>query len=579
MTSKANPSMKSFSRRHVEQLEQRICLDGSVNVAIAEIPGYDGLTAMITGDEFDNSVRVQQLDINRFSIEGSFFGAVDTTVNGVDHIEVSNVRNFLFDLGNGNDNIFVNGDLEQGAKERFALNGDLKVFDKTGNSNVVLEDAIIRGRFSSEFAGGESFLQFIDSRVNGETSVLGGDATEFVGLFRSVFADAFEARLGRGNDSLWSGSTEDGLTGSRFLGDFDVKFGAGDDSAKLDESVYRGDVRIGLGDGEDNVDARNSRFQTDGDIRINAGKNADELNFEDVFLRSHSAMIRMGAGNDNVSIQGLVDSAVDANGGFIGVYGGANEDTIRVEDSILKRTTRVNGNAGDDEIYVGSSRFFGTGGLSGKDRPNFHFSGGGGVDFTLLIDLIASVEAGDKIDPIKWNDDNQDDRLIASNINVVISHSQETHEKIAELLDALRELQDLKITIDVQFIALTENFFERVGVDFDFDPTTESGSIKYRNNNSQNGNRFVGRTFVDSDLNIRLKVNSFEATVPQFGGFDFGTASSIGFAILSDIETFFFIQAAAGDERANVTTAPRVTIFNGQNDSILDGVLSPFYYF
>mgnify|MGYP003327400960 CR=1 FL=1 len=41
-------------------------------------------------------------------------------------------------------------------------------------------------------------------------------------------------------------------------------------------------------------------------------------------------------------------------------------------------------------------------------------------------------------------------------------------------------------------------------------------------------------------------------------------------AILSDIEAFFFIQAAQGDSRSNILFAPKVTMYNGQFASITD---------
>ena len=50
----------------------------------------------------------------------------------------------------------------------------------------------------------------------------------------------------------------------------------------------------------------------------------------------------------------------------------------------------------------------------------------------------------------------------------MISQTQEVHEEIADLLEQLRRLQDLQVTIEVRFITLADTFFERIGVDFDF---------------------------------------------------------------------------------------------------------------
>ena len=51
---------------------------------------------------------------------------------------------------------------------------------------------------------------------------------------------------------------------------------------------------------------------------------------------------------------------------------------------------------------------------------------------------------------------------------------------------------------------------------------------------------------------------------------------TVGMAILSDIEAFFFIRAAQGDTRTNVMFAPKVTLFNGQVATMQDTVSRPF---
>ena len=78
------------------------------------------------------------------------------------------------------------------------------------------------------------------------------------------------------------------------------------------------------------------------------------------------------------------------------------------------------------------------------------------------------------------------------------------------------------------------------------------------------------------DFDIPFTQDGFASSVPQFGGFDAGTAANFGFAILSDIEVFFLLQAAKGNERSNATIAPVVTMFNGQSASVSDGSQRPF---
>jgi type II secretory pathway component GspD/PulD (secretin) len=53
-------------------------------------------------------------------------------------------------------------------------------------------------------------------------------------------------------------------------------------------------------------------------------------------------------------------------------------------------------------------------------------------------------------------------------ISLIIRHTSEVHEQVADLLRQLRRLQDLQVSIEVRFITVADNFFEFIGVDFDF---------------------------------------------------------------------------------------------------------------
>jgi general secretion pathway protein D len=79
-----------------------------------------------------------------------------------------------------------------------------------------------------------------------------------------------------------------------------------------------------------------------------------------------------------------------------------------------------------------------------------------------------------------------------------------------------------------------------------------------------------------SNLDVPFRQNSFGLAIPQFGGFDPTAGATMGFAILSDIEAYFFINAAQGDKRSNVLQAPKVTLFNGQQAFVNDTSQTPF---
>jgi general secretion pathway protein D len=254
--------------------------------------------------------------------------------------------------------------------------------------------------------------------------------------------------------------------------------------------------------------------------------------------------------------------------------------------------------------------------------------GGGQADFQSLIDLIQNTVGG----PGAWADagGNGAIRPFDTNLSLVVSQTQEVHEEIADLLEQLRRLQDLQVTIEVRFISLADYFFERIGVDFDFNiqtgvnqplnmtaiPTTANGSqnpgqlgiTTQPGGRSQlvgvdttglpgvalNPNAVVapvvpggpaGPTFGNALQNtpnrfsIPFRQNSFgAAVVPQLPGLPNAatSAADFGFAILSDIEAYFLIQAAQGNTRSSILQAPKVTLFNGQNAFVSDTRQRPF---
>jgi general secretion pathway protein D len=165
-----------------------------------------------------------------------------------------------------------------------------------------------------------------------------------------------------------------------------------------------------------------------------------------------------------------------------------------------------------------------------------------------------------------------------TNLSLVISQTQEVHDEIVDLLEQLRRLQDLQVTIEVRFITLSDNFFERIGVDFDFDIASGLTDDDLPSN-SGGPSVTVGLDPTGqptADLDVSFTQGSFGATAPAFGGFDAASAANVGFAILGEIEAFFLIQAAQGDTRTNVMQAPKVTLFNGQQAFVSDTSQTPF---
>ncbi|MEO1970712.1 MAG: hypothetical protein ABGX07_04120, partial [Pirellulaceae bacterium] len=200
------------------------------------------------------------------------------------------------------------------------------------------------------------------------------------------------------------------------------------------------------------------------------------------------------------------------------------------------------------------------------------------ADFDTLINLITNT-----VMPDSWEENGGNGAIepYPANLSLVISTTQEVHEEIADLLEQLREWQDLQVTIEVRFITLNDNFFERIGIDFDVHLDDNTGldlETPFLPDDDGPGLMFgldpLGQP--TADLDLQFLQEGFSSAVPTFGGFDAATVSSFGFAILSDIEVFFLMQAATGDRRTNVLAAPRVTLFNGQQANVSDLSTRPF---
>ncbi len=205
----------------------------------------------------------------------------------------------------------------------------------------------------------------------------------------------------------------------------------------------------------------------------------------------------------------------------------------------------------------------------------------------VLIKLIQ-----DTVDPASWDTMGGSGHIeyFPLGMSLVVSQTPDIQEQIQLLLDRLRELQELQVTVEVRLLALNEQFFERIGIDFqvkiDDDQTrferqvvnNSFAPIGQINAPDHLDGVVVGLTpagTLTSDLDIPIRNSSFQLASPPFGAFPNSTDGSnggltTGLAFLSDIEVYLLLEAAQGDRRNNVLQAPKVTLYNGQTASISD---------
>ncbi len=224
-------------------------------------------------------------------------------------------------------------------------------------------------------------------------------------------------------------------------------------------------------------------------------------------------------------------------------------------------------------------------GSAGGPTANFssgqNAAAGGAVNEVDLVTLITTV-----IDPESWTETG-DPQFFRLNGSLVIRQTDENHEEIKDLLEKLRSLLDLQIAVEVRFITISDEYTEKIGVNFNASIRTEdSPSTEEDGYLAPSGKGIFGISTADTSggkpftdtLNIDFSQNSYGVAVPQFGSYDPSVGAQMGFAILSDIESYFFMSAAESDKRSNILQAPKVTMFNGQIASVYDYMQVPYVY-
>ena len=221
---------------------------------------------------------------------------------------------------------------------------------------------------------------------------------------------------------------------------------------------------------------------------------------------------------------------------------------------------------------------------NGGSAPITTGQGGGMNDPSELIELITTVVGDEET----W-DAVGDPQFFSLNNTLAIRQTEENHEEIRELLEKLRALNDLQVAVEVRFITISDEYFEKIGVNMNLSFKAANGSSATVDDDSDTltpnkkgvygiysgDSNISGKPYTDN-LNINFSQNSYGLAVPQFGNYDPSVGAQLGFAILSDIESYFFVSAAESDNRTNVLQAPKVTMFNGQTASIMDYTSVPY---
>jgi type II secretory pathway component GspD/PulD (secretin) len=144
------------------------------------------------------------------------------------------------------------------------------------------------------------------------------------------------------------------------------------------------------------------------------------------------------------------------------------------------------------------------------------------------------------IEPASWSD-----RGGSGTINyfplgnaLVVHQTPEVQEQIADMLEALRRLQDLEVAVEIRLVSVTQEFFDRMGKDLrvTFDPVS---------------------AVVDGGPCVAIKSSEGH-----------GLARFKGMSFLNDQQHIQFMNRVQEDPKANTMQAPKLTLMNGQRANL-----------
>lgn len=156
----------------------------------------------------------------------------------------------------------------------------------------------------------------------------------------------------------------------------------------------------------------------------------------------------------------------------------------------------------------------------------------------------------DHIDRDSWIDNGGSvGSLQFLNGQLIVTQTQENQTRIVSLLERLRQYRAIQVSVETRFLQIQRNFLNDIGLDLDF----------FFNINSPN--RF-------SPISVQSASSVFPATpttpVPGSIGANAQPSITVQGSFLDDFQVNFLIRATQASLNSTIVTAPRVTVFNGQ---------------
>ena len=179
------------------------------------------------------------------------------------------------------------------------------------------------------------------------------------------------------------------------------------------------------------------------------------------------------------------------------------------------------------------------------------------------------------VEPESWQPEGDVGSMDTLSGKLVITHTPETHRKVLDLLNQLRDVQVLQVSIEWRTITITTGCMESIGLDFDMWFRWDAPLRAFGGNNWRSVNGQWNPNDVYSDIPfINTSSDNFTDMVGRsslIGGVaEVGSAAlTTGFAFWdNDIHMELFLEATQAAGTTRQLSAPRVTLTNGQKGYI-----------
>lgn len=185
-------------------------------------------------------------------------------------------------------------------------------------------------------------------------------------------------------------------------------------------------------------------------------------------------------------------------------------------------------------------------------------------------DLVTVIQ--ENIAPDSWGEAS----IAATEGQLVVYQSAEVHEQISRLLDELREAAGLMVQIQTNFLKVSDNFLEDIGVDFRGLGAPGKGDANFFNDFGNPGglessigqDTDVGAFYeIGNDGEVKSRVeNLFDQSLG--GNVDNSGGLSFQWTFINDLQLELILRAVSKNERAELVTRPSILVFNTARSNI-----------